>query len=150
MTRQRFNSLDEALAALRRLEAAGSIELAAPITPHQMLIHLCQSIECSLRGYPAMKPAWLRATVGRLVAGRFLRRGEMKHDHGAPVPGEPAISADGDLGKAWARLHAAIAAFQAASDPLPPHFFFGALTKAEYERIHAMHIADHLSAVRGA
>ena len=84
---------------------------------------------------------------GALVVRIFLGRGAMKHDHGAPVPGEPAIPTDGDLDLAWERLLAAIAAWKAQQSAPQPHFFFGSLTRAQYERLHAMHIADHLSAV---
>lgn len=112
---------------------------------HQLLLHCAQSIEYSLTGYPAMKPAWLRATVGRLVRGRFLARGAMRHNLTAPVPGAPELPRDGDMDAAWSRLLTALDRFAGNTAPLCDHFLFGRLSKAEYERIHAMHLADHLS-----
>lgn len=148
MTRHRLKSLDEALPLLQDLRGAANVKLDAPITLHQMVVHVAQSIECSMRGYPQMKSGLLRATVGPLVVGVFFMRGQMKHDHAAPVPGEPVIPAEGDLVPAWERLFAAIKSFSSFSEAPRDHFLFGRLTKAEYDRLHAMHIADHLSALR--
>jgi hypothetical protein len=39
--------------------------------------------------------------------------------------------------------------FEQHSGPLHEHFLFGALTKEEFGRLHAMHLADHLSALPG-
>jgi hypothetical protein len=143
----RFSSLAEAQDALRKLRADSDLYVAAPPTLHQMLHHIAQSIDCSRTGYPQMKPAWVRATVGRLVLGLFLWRGGMRHDLAAPVPGMPTIEPDGDVEAAWDRLLAAIAAFLRHEGALAPHFVYGDLDKATYDRVHAMHIADHLSAV---
>ena len=41
-----------------------------------MLAHCAQSIECSVHGYPKLKPAFVRKTIGRLVVRRFLRAGQ--------------------------------------------------------------------------
>ena len=44
--------------------------------------------------------------------------------------------------------HAApIAAFTAHDGPLKPHPVYGDCTKEEFARLHAMHVADHLSAL---
>ena len=44
------------------------------------------------------------------------------------------------------RLRQAIGRFRGWSGPLQPHFAYGALDKAGYERAHAMHLANHFSA----
>lgn len=144
---ERLASLADAAAALRRLRAAPGLAVKAPPSLHQVLVHCAQSIDCSRTGYPQMKPAWVRATIGRVVVRRFLRRGSMRHNLTAPVPGAPAIPAEGDLPAAWERLLAAIDAFSRHEGPLAPHFLFGDLDKASYDRVHAMHIAHHLTAV---
>jgi hypothetical protein len=143
----RLSCLTDAAAALRDLRGNSEATVVGPPTLHQMLGHLAQSIDCSRTGYPEMKPAWVRATVGRLVLWLFLRRGAMRHDLAAPVPGMPAIAPEGDLEAAWDRLLGAIAAFQRHEGPMQPHFVYGELDKATYDRVHAMHIADHLAAV---
>jgi hypothetical protein len=73
----------------------------------------------------------------------------MSHKLDAPVPGAPAISVQGDLNRAWDALFSALDQFERHSGPLHEHFLFGALTKEEFGRLHAMHLADHLSALPG-
>ncbi len=42
------------------------------------------------------------------------------------------------------RLRAAIALFRGHSGDLKPHVAYGAVDRARYEAVHAMHIANHL------
>ncbi|HUS66870.1 MAG TPA: DUF1569 domain-containing protein [Kofleriaceae bacterium] len=139
----RFASFDEVLAALDGV--TDPVPTSGPV-----VAHCAASVTCSVAGYPSLKPAWFRATIGRLVKRRFLRRGTMSHDTGAGLPGEPPISGEMPLGTARAELRAAIARFLAHDGALAPHPVFGDCSKAEYERLHAMHIADHLGALGGA
>jgi hypothetical protein len=134
-------SLRDADALLARLDPGmtpgGSWTLA------QTLHHCAESIESSLTGYPKLKPAFVRATIGALVKRRFLGRGAMRHDLTAPLPGG-APPTDGPVDAAIARLRRAIEAFARYDGALAPHPVYGACTKAEYDALHAMHIADHL------
>jgi hypothetical protein len=133
----RFTTLDGALQALDRLsvrtQGSGAV-----------LDHCAQSIECSLSGYPKLKPKFVRATIGRIVKRRFLSKGEMHHDTHAGLPGMPPISGDVPFAGAVERLRAAIGAFRSYAGELAPHPVFGACSKVEYEQLHAMHVADHL------
>ena len=88
-----------------------------------VLDHCAQSIECTLDGFPQMKPRLLQSTVGALIARRFLSAGFMSHDVKAPIPG--LENADGiafDAGRA--RLENAMARFAAHRGPLALHFFY--------------------------
>ena len=44
---------------------------------NQTALHCARSIEYAVQGYPKMKPAFVRATIGKLVLGRFLKSGFM-------------------------------------------------------------------------
>ena len=44
-------------------------------------------------------------------------------------------------------LRARIAEFDRWTGALQPHFAYGTLTKAQYERAHAMHLANHLATI---
>ena len=44
-------------------------------------------------------------------------------------------------------LLATIERFERFDRELAPHFVFDKLTKHDFDRLHAMHIADHLSAI---
>ncbi len=135
-----FKSLDDVLAAIpsalngeRRNELAGAVA------------HCAQSIELSVRGYPRHKSRLFQRTAGRLAFLWFSRKGAMSHDLTAAIPGAEPVAADSPEA-ALERLSAAVALFRSA-EALQPHFAFGPLTRAEYERAHVMHIADHLAAL---
>ena len=142
----RLTSFADVLSQLDALEAerpkmSGSWDLA------RVLTHCAQSIEYSMSGYPKLKPALFRATVGRIAKNRFISKGEMSHSLTAEIAGAPVTEQGGDVGSAVARLRKAIAAFAAYGGTLAPHLAYGACTHAEYEQLHAMHIADHLREV---
>jgi hypothetical protein len=75
----------------------------------------------------------------------FLRRGAMKHDLAAVIPGADPIPDDIEGGEAGARIRAALDAFERFDGIPAPHFAYGPVTKAEYERLHAMHVANHFA-----
>ena len=61
---------------------------------------------------------------------------------GVVQPLDANASAEGAL----VRLRQAVQDFGAHTGPLQPHFAYGALSRAQYEQAHAMHLANHLSA----
>lgn len=137
-----FDSTASALRTLQALKAqparcTGAWDLA------QVLHHAAQSVEYSMLGYPAPKPAWFRATVGPLAATVFSARGRMQHDLAEPIPGAPALAAGQPLAAAVDRAIAALQAFEQHTGPLQPHFAYGALSRADYRRAHLMHLANH-------
>jgi hypothetical protein len=143
----RCTSFGDVLAALDRLPLVPPPP-ARPqrFTPAQTLVHCAQSIEYSMSDYPRLRSGLFRATIGPLVKRKFLRGGAMTHDVAAGIAGAADPAADADLASAMARLRAAIAAFTAFDGALGPHLAYGACTKAEYEKLHSMHVADHLGA----
>lgn len=137
-----FDSTDSALRTLAALKAqparsTGAWDLA------QVLHHAAQSVEYSLQGFPAPKPAWFRATVGPAAATVFSARGRMSHSLTEPIPGAPDIAAGQPLGPAVDRAIAALQAFERHAGPLRAHFAYGELDKADYRRAHLMHFANH-------
>ncbi|MBK7579426.1 MAG: DUF1569 domain-containing protein [Myxococcales bacterium] len=110
----------------------------------EVLQHCAQSIEYSLSGYPELRSGFFRATLGRLAKAKFLSAGRMRHDLGAAVPGAPALDPALPVPDARARLLEAMAKFDAFSGELQDHLAYGACSRAEYEQLHAMHVANHL------
>lgn len=137
----RLHSFDEVLRTLDSLPAD-----LKPGAGHG-LMHCAHSVGYSLRGYPALKPALFRATIGRFVKWLFLRRGYMSHNTDDGTPGAPEIPRDTTVADAVAALRAAIADFRKHGGELKPHVVYGPCTREEYEKIHSMHIANHLDAV---
>jgi hypothetical protein len=145
MTGLRFESLAEAARALAPLRDATSVEVSRGTWSAARALHHCAvSIECSVRGFPSVKPWLVRAIARRLVLARFMRRGYMRHDVDAAVPGVDEPDPGPAIAPAVDHLLAAIAELQGAQT-VAPHAIFGAMSAAEYDRYHAMHIAEHAS-----
>jgi hypothetical protein len=113
----------------------------------QMLNHAAQSVEYSLHGFPALKPAAFRHTVGGAAFAVFDARGAMSHSLDEPIPGAPALAAGDALDAAITRAQQALRDFEAHTGALAPHFAYGALDKAQYTRAHLMHMANHWTEV---
>jgi hypothetical protein len=147
--RQRSSSHGEPRSALvQALERAGRCA-DRPSAPGwslaQVLMHCAQAIEYSMAGFPRPRSRLVQVTIGRAVKVRFLRRGAMIHNRQAPIPGAPRLPEGLSRDEGLARLDHAVRAFEAYEGPLAPHFTYGPATREEYEALHAMHIADHLS-----
>lgn len=116
----------------------------------QVLVHLAQSVEYSLDGFPQPKPALFQATAGAAAFALFDARGQMHHGLHEPIPGAPPLPAEASVQDAVARLLAALDRFEAHAGALQPHFAYGALDKAAYTRAHLMHLGDHWSELDAA
>lgn len=141
-----FATLASARAALKAVDPAqahsnGAWSLA------QVFNHAAQSIEFSLAGFPQLKSALFRHTVGAAAWAVFDARGAMNHSLSEPIPGAPALDAKAPLDAAIARLQVAIDQFEAHRGALSPHFAYGALDKPAYTRAHLMHLANHWSEI---
>lgn len=139
---ERFASIADALKTLEQLKTQSPRMTGAWDLPH-VLHHTAQSIEYSISGFPAPKPAWFRATLGSYAFALFNARGQMTHSLSEPIPGAPDIAQGQPLAPAVDRAVAALQAFEHHSGPLAPHFAYGALTKPDYTRAHLMHLANH-------
>jgi hypothetical protein len=112
----------------------------------QVLEHAAQSVEYSISGFPSMKPAAFRATLGAAAFAVFDARGAMSHALDEPIPGAPEL-VESPLNTAVMRLKSALAGFAAHRGALMPHFAYGELSHAQYTRAHLMHLANHWSEV---
>jgi hypothetical protein len=141
---QNFATIADAAKAVEALIAARPPwRSGGAFTLPQMLHHAAQSIEYSLRGFPQMKSAAFRHTVGAAAFAVFDARGVMSHGLAEPIPGAPALPADATLDTAAARLLKAFGDFDRHAGALQPHFAYGALDKPQYTRAHLMHLANH-------
>lgn len=140
-------SLEAAQRLLAGWEGRTLVSLAG-WSPAEVFNHCAQSIEFSLTGYPQLKPAWFRHSVGPLAFDLFAARGAMRHPLDEAIPGAPALDAPVAQAEALARLQRAFADFAGHTGELAPHFAYGALDHAEYAQAHVMHLYDHLSRLR--
>jgi hypothetical protein len=138
----RFGSLTAALETLAQFRDAAVQMGGAWDLPH-VLHHVAQSVEYSMAGFPAPKPAWFRATLGRYAFALFDAGGQMTHGLDEAIPGAPGIAQGQPMGSAVDHLMAALRAFERHTGALAPHFAYGTLNKPDYTRAHLMHIANH-------
>lgn len=143
--RLKFATLDDAVRELDRLAKARSLKTSGKWDWPQTLIHCAQSVEYSITGFPEPKSVLFQRTVGAAAFAVFSWRGRMKHNLAEPIPGAPPIPHESVVTVAMSQLLKAISDFRTCQEPLHPHFAYGALGKGEYERAHAMHMADHFS-----
>jgi hypothetical protein len=116
----------------------------------QAIQHCAQTVCYSVTGYPRLKPALFRATIGALAKRVFLLRGATKHPLAAEIDGAPTLAPDLPVTAAVARLAEAVALFTAYAGVHPPHPAYGRCTHTQLDRLHAMHLAEHLPGLLNA
>lgn len=145
-TKIRLTSLEEAKKELQKWENA-KVESSTDWDFSQILNHAAQSIEYSMKGYPELRSPFFRYTVGKIAISVFLSRGFMSHGLNDPIPGAPELEKNTSLEQAFQRIYRAIDTFQKFEGELKPHLAYDTLAKEDYDKAHAMHIANHLSSL---
>jgi len=110
--------------------------------------HCAQSIDYSIDGYPELKPAWFRHSLGPAAFAVFSARGAMRHPLDEAIPGAAALIEPADQALALQRLQVAFERFAEHQGALQPHFAYGALDHGEYAEAHVLHLYNHLSLIR--
>jgi hypothetical protein len=137
-----FDSIAAALRTLEELPTRAPRMTGAWDLAH-VLHHAAQSVEYSMSGFPAPKPAWFQASIGSYAWALFNARGQMSHSLSEPIPGAPAVAQGLPLMPAIDRMAAALQSFERHQGALAPHFAYGSLSRADYTRAHLMHLANH-------
>ena len=143
----RLRTLDDALVEVDRLARAPDVMLSPGWDLSHTLDHCARSIEHAMRGFPTQKHVLFQKLIGATVFHLFERRGYMKHNLLEEIPGDVFTPPPPALDTAIARLQHSIRVFLDYQGPLSPHFAYGALSRAEYDRANAMHIANHFDAM---
>jgi hypothetical protein len=122
-------------------------EILAPASTwnlSQTIQHCAQTVRYSVVGYPRLRPALFRATAGALAKHLFLRRGATRHSLDAEIDGAAPLAADRPAADAATELAEAVALFTGHTGPHATHPAYGRCTHEQFERLHAMHLAEHL------
>ena len=143
----RLRTFEDAVVELDRLQVASEVVRSPGWDVPHMLDHCARSIACSMVGFPQLKPVLFRTVIGAAAFHLFDWRGEMRHDLLAEIPGDPGPAQTLPFDAALQALRDRIADFDRWTGPLQPHFAYGSLTKAQYQRAHAMHLANHLATI---
>jgi hypothetical protein len=142
----RVSNLNDALRWLDALEKNAQAKSLTAWPLGQVLEHLAQSIEFSVKGFPEMKSAFFRATAGSAAFAYFRARGRMSHGLTEPIPGAPALALK-TVTEGVTRLRTSINTFNAHRGEYLPHFAYGSLSRTDYATAHALHIANHLEQI---
>ena len=131
---------------LTLLDSLKSRQLAAKSgwSPYKVFVHLAQSIQYSMTGYPELKSEVFQHTAGSAAFYAFSVAGAMRHNLTEPIPGAPVIADEGNVNEAIDLVITALQQFQAYRGQLQPHFAYGLLSKTEFAHAHVMHIENHL------
>ena len=116
----------------------------------QTIQHCAQTVRYSVSGYPRLRPALFRATIGALAKRVFLLRGATKHPLAAEIDGAPPLASDLPVTVSAAQLTEAVALFTAHTGGHAPHPAYGRCTHKQFDRLHAMHLAEHLPGLLNA
>jgi hypothetical protein len=136
-----FARLDDVMPEVDRLLAgytpAGNWSLG------QICSHLAETYRMSVEGFGVQAPWLVRSTLGRVFKKKVLRERQMKA--GIKVP-EKFLPKPGMDDRAEAEsLRASIAYYLAHPETRALHPFFGRMTGDEWDRLHLIHSAHHLS-----
>jgi hypothetical protein len=140
-----FSSLEDALKRIEDLTKTGIEAKSGHWSLYKTLSHGAQSIEFSLVGYPAHKSSLFKHSVGKLALHIFLAKGSMSHDITMPIPEAPSIDNAGSPEQGLKRLETAVQNFWNHEGAYKDHFAYGKLSKAQYDKIQALHLANHLN-----
>lgn len=116
----------------------------------QIFRHCAQSIQGSLTGFPVQKSPFFQQTAGKLALFSFKAAGAMTHPLAEAIPGMAVLDKNEDPQQALALLITELELFIAQSQtgqPLQPHFAYGALSAADYQAAHWLHLQNHLSQI---
>jgi len=138
-----FTSLDQVMPEVDRLlqgyTRQGNWSLG------QMCQHLTISIRGSLEGFEGKGPWLLRVALGPTIKKQILRSGKVRE--GIKPPGFFLPGTDLDDRAEAEAYRAALRFFSMHTGPLADHPVFGRMTYAEWDHLHRIHAAHHLSFV---
>ncbi|MCB1156760.1 MAG: DUF1569 domain-containing protein [Leptospiraceae bacterium] len=142
----RFQNLNDALEELDRLENA-RVNTTGLWSFYQILNHCAELIEFSMTEYPyaGFFAFLVRKLYGKIALQKMIKNGYMKS--GYPNPFAPKRREEGDVKQAARRLRNAIFSFRDFSGTFAVHPIFDRMEKETWEKLHAMHIANHFGFV---
>ena len=111
----------------------------------QVCHHLALVLKGRFEGWRWRMPWVIRRTVGPLVVRRIFSSGKMAE--GFKLNKELKLVPESNLDdRAEAEfLRSALRVYRESTGPFPEHPFFGPLNRSQWDRLHAIHCAHHLS-----
>jgi len=109
----------------------------------QICNHLEMAIRGSVEGYAVSLPWPVRKLIGSTLLRRLFKEGRMPEGIKLPerIRPKPGLDARDEAGK----LRSALALFASNTGPMAVHPIFGRIAPEDWERLHLIHCAHHLS-----
>jgi len=139
----RCRTFDDIRAELDRL-SQGPVETTGNWSYYQILTHLTQAVEGSMKGVKREMPWFRKNVIGPLFHRLFVLRGYIPRG----IKGPPADRVEGDEAQALAQFRKALDAFEKFEGPWSDHRILGPLTKKQWAEFHPLHFANHISHAR--
>ncbi len=140
-----FSDFDHVAADVSELQAHG-YQRCGNWTLSQICDHLAIFMRGSLDGFASKMPWVFRVTIGRFFLRRILRQRKMTTGVRVPkvfLPGEPAD--DAASVESFLQL---VRRYQNHTGPMAPSPIFSELSREEWDQLHLIHAAHHLSFLR--
>lgn len=138
--------LEDVLKAIEQIEQGG-FKLHGTWDATQHIDHCAQAIQFSMVGYPILKPAILRKTIGKLAFHIFNLRGHMSHHTQQITPGAIPTESNNLMDSIKIYKQSALQLLN-WNKPLYPHEFYGQLTKKNHIKAHTLHFANHFESFK--
>lgn len=139
----RCRNFEDVRAELDRLHS-GPVETTGNWSYYQILTHLTQAVEGSMKGVKREMTWWKRNVLGPLLHRLFVLRGYIPRG----IKGPPSDRVEGDETEALVRFRAALDNFEKFEGPFSDHRILGPLNKKQWAEFHPLHFANHVSHVR--
>lgn len=139
----RCKNFKDVRAELDRL-SQGSVETTGNWSYYQILTHLTQALEGSMKGVKREMPWWKRNIVGPLLHRLFVLRGYIPRG----IKGPPADRIEGDEAQALVQYRKTLEIFEKFEGSFSDHRILGPLKKKQWTEFHTLHFANHVSHVR--
>jgi hypothetical protein len=136
-----FASLDEVMPDVDRL--LGGHTTVGNWSLGQICNHLARAFAGSVEGFPIQAPWLVRTTLGPIILRKILKEGKMAEGIKLPEEVRPKPGLD-DRAEAEA-LRAALRRFADHTGPPAPHPFCGRMSRDQWDHLHRIHCAHHLS-----
>ncbi|SIO43756.1 Protein of unknown function [Singulisphaera sp. GP187] len=112
----------------------------------QICNHLATAITASVDGIPIRAPWIYRKTIGVMARRRLFQSGRMAT--GFQLPAQYCPKPGLDARAEAEALRATLRYYAGFQEPLAMHPLFGWLTRDQWDRLHVIHCAHHLSFAR--
>jgi len=118
----------------------GPVETTGNWSYFQIITHLTQAVEGSMKGVKREMPFWKKHILGPMLYHLFVFRGYIPQG----IKGRPVERVEGNESLAVAQFRKALDDFEKFEGPFSDHPILGPLNKRQWANFHPLHFANHV------